>query len=257
MTPPRIKNGHRLSEHLAVLGVIDAHHCESLCVVWNHEAWCPMACKILSSSHQAQHEANVLTQVSHPNIVRCFGMVEPSFLLLEFLEGEPLDLILHKKKRPSISDVARMGIHMAAALHHVHLRGFLHMDMKPGNIIITKAGRPILFDFGSARRLQDPRPPYVEGTDPYMAPEERAKGDITLKADTFGLGVTLYEAITGSLPFPIRKKGAKALRTCPQPLRARRPKVPRGLDALVLSCLSLNAVDRPAPVEQGGRARFA
>ncbi len=249
MTTRRIGIGHRLTEHLTVLGVIDAHHGESLCIVWNHECWCPMACKILNSSSRADHEASVLTQVSHPNIVRCFGVAEPCFLLLEFLEGEPLDLILRKKKRASISDAARMGIHMAAALHHIHLRGFLHMDMKPGNIMITKAGRPILFDFGSARRQLDSRPPYVEGTDPYMAPEERLKGEITPKADTFGLGVTLYEVITGTLPFSPHKRGAEPVERRPRPLRARRPKLPSALDALVLSCLSPNATDRPTPAE--------
>ena len=248
MITPRLRTGQRLTEHLTMLGVIDAHHGESLCIVWNHEAWCPMACKILNSSRQAKHEASVLAQVSHPNIVRSFGLVEPAFLLLEFLEGEPLDLVLRKKKRASISDAIRIGIHIAAALHHVHLRGFLHMDVKPGNIMVTKVGRPVLFDFGSARRLHDPRPPYVEGTGPYMAPEERLKTEITPKADTFGLGVTLYELIMGVLPFsPRKRRTAKPL--LPQPLRRRRPRVPRALDELILSCLSFNAADRPTPAE--------
>lgn len=247
MNASKLTIGQRLAHHLTVLGVIDAHRGESLCIVWNHEAWCPMACKVLTSSRQAAHEATVLAQVSHPNIVRSFGLVEP--LLLEFLEGDPLDLVLRKKKKASISDAARMGIHMAAALHHIHQRGFLHMDMKPGNIMVTKAGRPVLFDFGSARKLHDPRPPYVEGTDPYMAPEERAKGEVTPKADTFGLGVTLYQALTGALPFPPRKRGPKVPFAAPQCLRARRPRVPRALHTLVLSCLSRNAADRPTLAE--------
>jgi serine/threonine protein kinase len=140
---------------------------------------------------------------------------------------------------------------MAAALHHVHLRGLLHMDVKPSNIMVTRSGRPVLFDFGSARRQQDPRPPYVEGTGPYMAPEEIAKGEVTPKTDTFGLGVTLYEAITGALPFPLSKGKVRSpqSRCSPRSMRTRRPKTPRGLDDLIITCLNTNAADRPTPAE--------
>jgi serine/threonine protein kinase len=253
VTIHRLLPGQQIARHLTVLGVIDAHAGQSLCIVWNHEGWCPMACKVLTSSRRAAHEAGVLSQLAHPNIVRSFGFVPPTFLLLEFLEGFPLDILLRKRpsKRLSISDAARVGIHIAAALGHIHLRGFLHMDVKPGNVMVTKSGRPVLFDFGSARNQQEPRPPYVEGTDPYMAPEECAKGEITPKADTFGLGVTLYEMLAGTLPFPTRKKRWSSCQTrrSPVPVRYRRPKIPRRLDDLVLSCLSINAAHRPLPAD--------
>jgi serine/threonine protein kinase len=249
---PKLVPGDQLAKHLTVLGVIDAHQGQSLCIVWNHEDWCPMACKVLRSARRAAHEAAILRELSHPNIVRSFGVVAPAFLLLEFLEGLPLDLLLHKKpeKRMTVSDAVRVGIHVGAALQHIHCRGFLHMDVKPANIMVTGSGRPILFDFECSRKQQDPRPPYVEGTDPYMAPEERAKQPVTPQVDIFGLGVTLYEMIAGSLPFRVRRRRAPALQP-PEArrLRAKRPNLPKSLDNLVLACLSRNPKDRPSLVE--------
>jgi serine/threonine protein kinase len=166
------------------------------------------------------------------------------------LEGTPLDLLLRNKreKRLSISDALRVAIHIGSALQHIHRRGFLHMDVKPANIMVTSSGRPVLFDFECSRKRSDPRPRYIEGTDPYMAPEERAKRAVTPQTDIFGLGVTLYEMISGTLPFAVRKSRTHASRDA-RPLRDRHAKVPQAFDDLVLACLSPNPADRPSLAE--------
>jgi serine/threonine protein kinase len=115
----------------------------------------------------------------------------------------------------------------------------LHLDVKPANIIVAR-GRPILCDFGIARWQTDPRPSHVTGTEDYTSPEECRLGEITPAADIFGVGVTLYELLTGHLPFP--QKGEDE----PQPptlqpqssVRQYRKEVPVGLEKLILSCLS-------------------
>ena len=94
-----------------------------------------------------------------------------------------------------------ISIHVGAALSHVHDRGLLHLDVKPANVVVVK-GRPILCDFGIARWQTDPRPNRVRGTETYIAPEECLLEEITPAADIFGLGATLYELLTGKLPFP-------------------------------------------------------
>ena len=90
---------------------------------------------------------------------------------------------------------------MGGALLHIHDVGLLHLDVKPSNIIVAK-GRPVLVDFGIARWQTAPRPKGVRGSYPYMAPEECLLQTVTPAADVFGLGVTLYELVTGNLPFP-------------------------------------------------------
>ena len=201
----RVKVGAQLGEALTVLGVIDRHEGDRLCRVWQHAAWCPMACKVFQSLRNAEREAKVLSILSHPNTVRFLGLAKPAYLLMEFLEGPTLDELIYKhpRKRLGISDAIRVAIHIGAGLEHMHQKGLLHLDVKPTNVIVARGGRPVLYDFGSARRQDSARPRFVTGTDPYIAPEECSKRNVTPAADVFGLGITLYEMLTGKLPFPL------------------------------------------------------
>ena len=159
-----------------------------------------MVCKMFSSPRRAHREATALSSLSHPNIVRCLGYQEPSYVLMEFLEGPALSTLIARqpRKRLSVSNAIRVAIHLGAALEHMHAKGFLHMDVKPGNVIVVH-GRPVLFDFGSMRVTEDPRPPRIDGTDPYIAPEEALLTTVGAPADAFSLGVTLYEMLDGKI----------------------------------------------------------
>jgi serine/threonine protein kinase len=207
-----------------------------------------LACKALRSPERARQEAGVLENLAHPYIVRSFGVHGSRYLLTEFLEGPTLGRLLRTRPRGwlPVSDALRVAIHLAAALKHIHERGYFYLDMKPSNVIVT-AGRPILFDFGTARRRTARRPNWVHGTDPYIAPEECRCRPITEAADMFGLGVTLYELITGQLPFSegTKKDPFPQTTEAPIPMRRHRPGVPAGLDELVASCLIRDPAARP------------
>ena len=111
-----------------------------------------MACKAFESLIKRNERPKLLLAVAHPNIVRCFGVTESMFLLMEFLEGPTLKHLLYSQpsERLPIADGLRLTIYIGAALFHIHAVGLLHLDVKPSNVILVN-GRPILFDFGAAR----------------------------------------------------------------------------------------------------------
>jgi serine/threonine protein kinase len=244
----KIKVGTHLGADLTVLGIVDDGGREPVYLVWHHKSWCPMGCKVFKSKEEAQREADILQALAHPNIVRCFGMNGSTGLLMEFLEGPTLHQLLNSrpKRRLGIHDALRISIHIGGALGHVHDRGLLHLDVKPSNVVVVK-GRPILCDFGIARWQADPRPKRMRGTVPFAAPEECLLEAITPAADIFGLGATLYELLTGKLPFPEQKDGEPYPQVSqpPSSIRQHRPAVPTGLEKLVLSCLSRDPKARP------------
>jgi eukaryotic-like serine/threonine-protein kinase len=246
-TKARLRVGARLGKELTVLGVIDRRGSEGLTIVWNHAAWCPMACKVFRSYRDAEREAKVLSLLAHPNTVRFLGLSAPANLLMEFLEGPTLEDLIYRqpRRRLAISDAIRVAMYVGAALHHIHRAGYVHLDVKPANIIIAGGGRPVLYDFGSARQPSE-RPRSIAGTNPYIAPEECLRQRIAPATDVFGLGVTLYEMLTGELPFPLGKHrdDFPQTRLAPVPLRRRRP-LSAALEGLVLSCLARDPAARP------------
>jgi eukaryotic-like serine/threonine-protein kinase len=249
MTAANTEIGSRLGSDLTVLGVVDDRGEEPVYLVWHHKSWCPMLCKVLQSKEAAQREAEILQALAHPHIVRCFGMNGSTRVLMEYIEGPSLHQLAQgrPKRRLGIHDALRISIYVGAALSHVHDRGLLHLDVKPSNIVVVR-GRPILCDFGIARWQAAPRPNGMTGTEGYAAPEECLLEKITPAADIFGLGVTLYELLTGTMPFPkktVAEPYPQILRT-PRSVRDHRAAVPIGLEKLVLSCLNHDPKERPS-----------
>jgi len=207
-----------------------------------------MLCKVLRSKEAAQREADILLALAHPNIVRCFGVSEKTYVLLEYLEGPNLHVLVKSrpKRQLGINDALRISIYVGAALCHVHDRRLLHLDVKPSNIVVVN-GRPVLCDFGIARWQAEPPPRAIRGTEGYMAPEVCALEPLTPQADVFGLGVTLYELLTGHMPFPEKTQTERypQISQPPAAVRKHRTAVPPGLEKLVLRCLSRDPSARP------------
>ncbi|MCO5169822.1 MAG: protein kinase [Planctomycetes bacterium] len=204
-------------------------------------------------------EVGALASLDHPGIVavRDVGRAgERAYLAMELVEGTSLAQRLRAGPLPVAEAVDVVG-QVAAALAHAHGRGVLHRDVKPANVLLDRAGRARLADFGLARRAGDARltaTGELLGTPAYMAPEQ-ANADrarVGPWSDVWALGAVLHEALTGRAPFG----GATALATlaavleaAPAPVSALRPGVPPDLEALCLRCLDKDPARRPAAAE--------
>ena len=152
-------------------------------------------------------EAEALGRLDHPVLVRSFGSqldADPPHIVLEFLDGPRLSTLLRTSGPLAAEQIVPLGLQLTAALHYMSGEGWVHLDVKPRNIIMTTS--PRLIDLSVARTTDAARSirGFV-GTDAYMAPEQSDPdrfGEIGPAADVWGLSVTLYEAITGVQAFP-------------------------------------------------------
>jgi serine/threonine protein kinase len=172
-----------------------------------------------------EREARVLAQLDHPHIVRLYGMGETDdghlYLVMEYVEGSHLAALLQQALtapdrppgRPLIPwpRIAQIIGQLAEALAHAHAQGLIHRDLKPANVLLSRDGSAKLADFGLARTaLQNlgvseksaflTQTGQVMGTYDYMAPEQRDGLPSDHRVDIYGLGVLLYQLLTGSLP---------------------------------------------------------
>ncbi|MFO1052084.1 MAG: WD40 repeat domain-containing serine/threonine-protein kinase [Planctomycetota bacterium] len=166
-----------------------------------------------------RREAAILSQLDHPAICTVFEAESfdgISCLAMRYIEGETLAAVIRHRRDTGALPRTRAEIHRdlawietaAGALHEAHESGIVHRDVKPGNVMITPQGEPVLLDFGLARDqnrsdLSVTRTGELLGTLAYMAPEllgdHAARAD--RRSDVYALGVTLYECLTGALPF--------------------------------------------------------
>jgi signal transduction histidine kinase len=228
-----------------------------------------VALKVLSLSptvlprrrERFRHEVELLARLDHPHIVPLYDAGES--------DGHAyytMKLLAHGSLRDRLRDwpeavwpAAAMLAHIAEAVHHVHGKGVIHGDLKPGNILFDDRGEPYLCDFGLAR--QPGRVDGIVGTPAYMAPEQAESGSaVDAATDVYALGVILYEVLTGQPPF---RAGSAfelfllARETRPHPPRLVTPDCPPALEELCLHCLASAPADRPSAGEVADRLRDA
>ncbi|MEL6742354.1 MAG: serine/threonine-protein kinase [Planctomycetota bacterium] len=177
-----------------------------------------VAIKILPSRFSAnkdyikrfQQEGKAAAKLNHPNIVAAVdvGAVgRRHYFVMEYVDGTDVHELLKKESKLSERRALEIIQEIALALQHAHGKGFLHRDIKPRNIMITKAGVAKLADLGLARHVDDTETAEAEknkafGTPFYISPEQiRGKMDIAAPADIYGLGATFYHMVTGKVPF--------------------------------------------------------
>jgi serine/threonine-protein kinase len=193
-----------------------------------------------------RREALAATVLRHPNIVGCLETGTDDgqpFLVMELIEGEDLAARLRRVGRLAPAETARIGLDVARGLGVAHVRGIVHRDVKPGNILLARDGRAMVTDFGIARLAADAEgavPGTTLGSVHYFSPEQ-AKGETTTAAsDVYSLGLVMYECLTGRRAWTGETTAALAAArigaAAPSP-RAVRPEVPAALDAIVVRAL--------------------
>jgi serine/threonine protein kinase len=190
-------------------------------------------------------EARVIGQISHPCVLALhdMGIDETSqtpYLVMEFVDGQPLDRVLEKGAIPFPRACAWIG-DVAVALGVAHRKGVIHGDVKPANILITAEGRVKLSDFGMARLAsRDSGGSPLLGTPAYWCPEQIMGRPQDARSDIFSLGGVLYEMLTGTSPFhaeSIQAVCARVLSSSPLPPSHTNSSVPAALDEIVVKCL--------------------
>jgi PAS domain S-box-containing protein len=205
-----------------------------------------------------EHEYSLATELEPEWAARPLALTRyegRTILVLTDPGGEPLDCIVERNKDHPL-DVARLlrlAINLAMALGKAHQRGLIHKDIKPENVLVDDAGRVWLIGFGIASRLprerQAPAPPeIIAGTLAYMSPEQtgRMNRSIDTRSDLYSLGVTLYQMLTGALPFaaddPLEWVHCHIARQPTPP--ADRCAAPERLSAITMRLLAKNAEER-------------
>jgi eukaryotic-like serine/threonine-protein kinase len=195
-----------------------------------------------------ENEAQIVAMLDHPHIVPVFEIGEcdrRAYIGMKLINGPSLDRKLGEFTG-DLKASERLVKTLAEAMHYVHERGVLHLDLKPDNVVIDELGEPYLIDFGLSQRIQAGSALFQNGairwTPAYMAPEQAPgqHGRVTAATDTYGLGAILYALITGRAPFEADAPAqtlAQVRYATPEPPSKRLPWISRDLDIIVLKCL--------------------
>jgi eukaryotic-like serine/threonine-protein kinase len=195
-------------------------------------------------------EGRLLLSFTHPHLVRAYDLVETGphdvpVLVLETLTGATLSHLLNRRPRLRLVELAHLGRHLCSATRYLHDHGYLHLDLKPSNVI-AEGGRARVIDLSLARRPGRTRG--GRGTATHMSPEQARGGHLTTAADVWGVGLILYEAATGVRPFDdgsdLSSTTALQLTRSASPVSSLR-RLPAAITHALDACLSVAPQQRP------------
>ena len=214
----------------------------------------PVALKLLNDQvdpalkSRFQAEAQAVAQLNHPNVVNVYDVGEldgAPYIVMEYVRGTNLKRLIQENGPLSIADAENVVRQVGAALSYAHRNGLVHCDVKPHNILLAPDGRAKLVDFGIAQAQVDRRHwknEQVYGTPLYIAPEQAAGKPVSARTDVYGLGLVLWEAVTG-LP-PERPEPGR-----PVSLPFDRAHLPPHLETLIATATATNPAARYGSVE--------
>jgi len=225
----------------------------------------PVAVKVLNATlsedqdfvERLRREAQLVASLNHQNIVGVFDQGEQDgapFIVMEYVDGRSLADILRSEGRLHPDRAATIAVDVAAALDAAHRQGMVHMDVKPGNVLITSEGQVKLADFGIAKALNEGSETdltaeggTVMGTATYLSPEQAQGQKVGPRSDVYSLAVVLYEMMTGRPPFigdtPV-EIARKHVEEAPQAPHRLGVEIAQSLEAITLKGLAKSPVNR-------------
>jgi serine/threonine protein kinase len=189
-------------------------------------------------------EPRLLASLSHPNIVTVLTAEkqdEVFFIVMEYVSGETLEAIIDRDGALEVPRALDYTCQICNAVDHAHRQGVIHRDLRPGNVLVTAQGMIKVADFGTSRFLEiAAHGTTVIGSPPYMAPEQ-FQGKAVFASDLYSLGVTMYQMLTGGLPYST--PGAADLERLMRgelasPPRLRNPKLPKQISDVVMKAMA-------------------
>ncbi|HEY7348031.1 MAG TPA: protein kinase [Ktedonobacterales bacterium] len=197
-----------------------------------------------------RREARVVARLDHPNIMPIYDFGEEGgvmYVVMPLIEGGTLRDRIVERGACSLREAAAILYQVAQALHEAHQHALVHRDVKPANILLAPGGRAVLADFGIAFALADQREKGLTqvgmgiGTAEYMSPEQARGEQVDHRADVYALGIVLFQALTGRVPFTATDHFSTALKQIHEPPPAPRslnPDIPPAVEAVILKALA-------------------
>ncbi|HEY1014522.1 MAG TPA: protein kinase [Herpetosiphonaceae bacterium] len=225
----------------------------------------PVAIKVIDHSHQRdpdyllrfEREAQAIARLDHPNIVHLYYYGESQgrlYMVMQYVAGRDLQSLLAERRgqRQGLApaELLQIARNIGFALDEAHRSGVIHRDVHPGNILVDGRGRAMLTDFGLALQTAVGTRGEIFGTPRYIAPEQAQSSALAVpQSDLYALGVILYEALTGRVPFDAPQPLAVAMQhmtAAPPSPRALNPAISPALEAVILKALAKQPADRYA-----------
>jgi serine/threonine-protein kinase len=190
------------------------------------------------------HEPRLLAALNHPNIVSVLTAEKQDglfFIVMEYVPGETLEALIIRDGTLDLTRALDFTCQICNAVDHAHAHGVLHRDLRPANVLVTEQGLIKVADFGTSRFLEiAAHGTTVIGSPPYMAPEQ-FHGKAVFASDLYSLGVTMYQMLTGTLPYDtpspadIDRLMTGELVSAP---RLRNPKIPKAVSDVILKAMA-------------------
>jgi serine/threonine-protein kinase len=195
-------------------------------------------------------EPRLLAAMNHPNIVALLTAEKEGdtfFIVMEYIAGETLEQRIARDGALDLSQALDFTCQMCNAVDHAHASGILHRDLRPGNMLISESGMLKVSDFGTSRFLEiAAHGTTVIGSPPYMAPEQ-FHGKAVFASDVYSIGVTMYEMLTGALPYntPAPSDLDRLMRgELVTPPRLKNRNIPKAINDIVMRALHVDLTTR-------------
>ena len=189
-------------------------------------------------------EPRLLASLSHPNIVAILTAEKQEnifFIVMEYVPGDTLETVISRDGKIDLARTLDYTCQICNALDHAHQQGVIHRDLRPGNVLVSEGGLLKVADFGTSRFIEiAAHGTTVIGSPPYMAPEQ-FHGKAVFASDLYSLGVTMYQMLTGVLPYTTPAPAdLEKLMTgeLVAPPRSRNPKIPARINDIVMKAVA-------------------